>query len=181
VFDESLATLQTGLGNLNSVIGGFSDFAKMPAPEFAQVSINDIVEQGASLFRAQLASPGRPPVTLTLDLDASLRAMRGDGEQLRGVVQNLLLNAIDAMPQGGAIRVVTRRDGEVVRIDVADTGQGMTEEERRRLFTPYYTTKQHGTGLGLAIVQSVVADHGGKIWVESERGRGAIFHIELPA
>jgi len=181
VFDESLTTLQTGLGNLNTVIGRFSDFAKMPAPEFAQVSINDIVEQTASLFRAQLASPGHPPVTLTLDLDASLGAMRGDGEQLRRVVQNLLLNAIDAMPQGGAIRIVTRRDGEVVRIDVADTGQGMTEEERRRLFAPYYTTKQHGTGLGLAIVQSVVADHGGKIWVESERGRGAIFHIELPA
>jgi signal transduction histidine kinase len=181
VFDESLTTLQTGLGNLNTVIGRFSDFAKMPAPEFAQVPINEIVEQSASLFRAQLTSPRHPPVTLTLDLDPSLGAIRGDGEQLRRVVQNLLLNAIDAMPQGGALRIVTRgRDG-VVRIDVADTGQGLSEEERRRLFTPYYTTKQHGTGLGLAIVQSVVADHAGKIWVDSDPGRGATFHIELPA
>jgi signal transduction histidine kinase len=152
----------------------------MPAPEFAQVSVNEIVEQSASLFRAQLASPGHSPVTLTLELDSSLGTIRGDGEQLRRVVQNLLLNAIDAMPQGGALRIVTRRDGGIVRIDVADTGQGLTEEERRRLFTPYYTTKQHGTGLGLAIVQSVVADHGGKIWVDSEPGRGATFHIELP-
>ena len=181
VFDESLATLQTGLGNLNTVIGRFSDFAKMPAPEFAQVSVNEIVEQSASLFRAQLAAPGHPPVTLTLDLDASLGTIRGDGEQLRRVVQNLLLNAIDAMPQGGALRIVTRKDGGVVRIDVADTGQGLSDEERRRLFTPYYTTKQHGTGLGLAIVQSVVADHRGKIWVDSDPGRGATFHIELPA
>ena len=180
VFDESLTTLQTGLGNLNTVVGRFSDFAKMPAPEFAQVSVNEIVEQSASLFRAQLASPGHSPVTLTLELDSSLGTIRGDGEQLRRVVQNLLLNAIDAMPQGGALRIVTRRDGGIVRIDVADTGQGLTEEERRRLFTPYYTTKQHGTGLGLAIVQSVVADHGGKIWVDSEPGRGATFHIELP-
>jgi len=180
VFDESLTTLQTGLANLNTVIGRFSDFAKMPAPEFAQVSVNEIVEQSASLFRAQLASPGHPPVTLTLDLDPSLGAIRGDGEQLRRVVQNLLLNAIDAMPQGGALRIVTRRSDEVVRIDVADAGQGLSEEERRRLFTPYYTTKQHGTGLGLAIVQSVVADHAGKIWVDSEPGRGATFHIELP-
>jgi signal transduction histidine kinase len=139
------------------------------------------VEQSASLFRAQLASPGHPPVTLTLDLDASLGAIRGDGEQLRRVVQNLLLNAIDAMPQGGALRIITRRDGGVVRIDVADTGQGLTEEERKRLFTPYYTTKQHGTGLGLAIVQSVITDHAGKIWVDSDPGRGATFHIELPA
>ena len=181
VFDESLTTLQTGLGNLNTVIGRFSDFARMPAPEFAQVSVNEIVEQSASLFRAQLASPGHPPVTLTLDLDPSLGTIRGDGEQLRRVVQNLLLNGIDAMPQGGALRIVTRRDGTVVHIDVADTGQGLSEEERRRLFTPYYTTKQHGTGLGLAIVQSVVADHAGKIWVDSEPGRGATFHIELPA
>jgi signal transduction histidine kinase len=181
VFDESLTTLQTGLGNLNTVIGRFSDFARMPAPEFAPVPINEIVEQSASLFRAQLASPGHPPVTLTLDLDPSLATIRGDGEQLRRVVQNLLLNGIDAMPQGGAVRIVTRRDNGVVRIDVADTGQGLNEEERRRLFTPYYTTKQHGTGLGLAIVQSVVADHGGKIWVDSEPGRGATFHIELPA
>jgi len=180
VFDESLTTLQTGLGNLNTVVGRFSDFAKMPAPEFAQVSVNEIVEHSASLFRAQLASPGHPPVTLTLDLDPSLGAIRGDGEQLRRVVQNLLLNAIDAMPQGGALRIVTGRSGEVVRIDVADTGQGLSDEERRRLFTPYYTTKQHGTGLGLAIVQSVVADHAGKIWVDSEPGRGATFHIELP-
>jgi signal transduction histidine kinase len=181
VFDESLTTLQTGLGNLNTVIGRFSDFAKMPPPEFARVSVNEIVEQSASLFRAQLTSPGHPPVTLTLDLDPSLGAIRGDGEQLRRVVQNLLLNAIDAMPQGGALRIVTRQRDGVVRIDVADTGQGLSEEERRRLFTPYYTTKQHGTGLGLAIVQSVVADHAGKIWVDSDPGRGATFHIELPA
>jgi len=180
VFDESLTTLQTGLGNLTTVVGRFSDFAKMPAPEFAQVSVNEIVEQSASLFRAQLASPGHPPVTLTLDLDPSLGAIRGDGEQLRRVVQNLLLNAIDAMPHGGTLRIVTRRSDDVVRIDVADTGQGLSEEERRRLFTPYYTTKRHGTGLGLAIVQAVVADHAGKIWVDSEPGRGATFHIELP-
>jgi len=181
VFDESLTTLQTGLTNLNTVVGRFSDFAKMPAPEFALVSVNEILEQGASLFRAQLASPGHPPVTLTLDLDPSLGAVRGDAEQLRRVVQNLLLNAIDAMPQGGALRIVTRRSGDVVRIDIADTGQGLSEEERKRLFTPYYTTKQHGTGLGLAIVQSVIADHAGKIWVDSDPGRGATFHIELPA
>jgi signal transduction histidine kinase len=181
VFEESLTTLQTGLGNLNTVVGRFSDFAKMPAPEFAQVSVNEIVEQGASLFRAQLTSPGHPPVTLTLDLDPSLRTIRGDAEQLRRVVQNLLLNAIDAMPHGGALRIVTRQSGDVVRIDIADTGQGLSEEERKRLFTPYYTTKRHGTGLGLAIVQSVVADHGGKISVDSEPGRGATFHIELPA
>ena len=84
------------------------------------------------------------------------------------------------MPAGGTLTVRTRRLNNVVHIEVADSGQGLTEEEAKRLFTPYYTTKQHGTGLGLAIVQSVVADHGGKIWVESARGQGATFHIALP-
>jgi len=181
VFDESLTTLQTGLGNLNTVIGRFSDFAKMPAPEFAQVSINELVEQSVALFRAQLAAPGHPPVTVKLELDPAVGTIRADGEQVRRVVQNLLLNAIDAMPEGGELRIATARVNGVVRIDVADTGQGLGEEERSRLFTPYYTTKQHGTGLGLAIVQSVVTDHRGKIWVDSEPGRGATFHIELPA
>jgi two-component system, NtrC family, nitrogen regulation sensor histidine kinase NtrY len=181
VFDESLTTLQTGLANLNGVIGRFSDFAKMPAPEFSQVSLNEIVEQSAALFRAQLTAPGHPPVTLTLNLDPSVGKSRGDEEQLRRVVQNLLLNAIDAMPHGGELRVVTRGADNRVYLEVSDTGQGLGEEEQSRLFTPYYTTKQHGTGLGLAIVQSVIADHGGRIRVESEPGRGAIFHIELPA
>jgi len=180
VFDESLTTLQTGLGNLNTVIARFSDFARMPAPEFSPVSINELVEQSVALFRAQLAAPGRPLVTVKLELDPAAGAIRADEEQIRRAVQNLLLNAIDAMPEGGELRIVTARANGVVRLDVADTGQGIGEEERRRLFTPYYTTKQHGTGLGLAIVQAVVTDHRGKIWVDSEPGRGATFHIEFP-
>jgi signal transduction histidine kinase len=119
-------------------------------------------------------------VTVKLELDPAAGAIRADEEQIRRAVQNLLLNAIDAMPEGGELRIVTARANGVVRLDVADTGQGIGEEERSRLFTPYYTTKQHGTGLGLAIVQAVVTDHRGKIWVDSEPGRGATFHIEFP-
>jgi two-component system nitrogen regulation sensor histidine kinase NtrY len=180
VFDESMTTLHTGLANLNAVIGRFSDFARMPAPQFAQVSPNEIVQQSVALFQAQLTAPGHPPITVAVDLDPAIGTIRGDEEQIRRVIQNLLLNAIDAMPAGGALAITTRRSSGVVRIDVSDSGEGLGEEERRRLFTPYYTTKQHGTGLGLAIVQSVVADHAGKIWVESAPGRGATFHIELP-
>jgi signal transduction histidine kinase len=100
-----------------------------------------------------------------VDLDDSVGTIRADSEQLGRAVQNLLLNAIDAMPAGGDLAVRRRRANGGVRIEVSDTGEGLTEEERQRLFTPYYTTKQHGTGLGLAIVQSVVADHSGKVWV----------------
>lgn len=180
VFDESMTTLATGLTNLTTVIARFSDFAKMPVPQFSQVSPNEIVQQAVNLFQAQLGAPGRPSVQVTLDLDAELGAIRADAEQLGRAVQNLLVNAIDAMPEGGEIVVRTRRGTGVAHVDVSDTGGGLMEEERSRLFTPYYTTKQHGTGLGLAIVQSVVTDHSGKIWVESAAGRGTTFHIELP-
>jgi len=180
ILDESLSTLTTGFANLNTVVGGFSEFAKMPAPAFAMVAPNEVVERVVALFRAQMQAPGRAPIAVTLELDPSPEPIRADGEQLGRVVQNLLLNAIDAMPQGGQLRVRTERNGASFRLDVTDTGEGLTEEERQRLFTPYYTTKQHGTGLGLAIVQSVVTDHFGKVWVESVRGEGTTFHIELP-
>ena len=84
------------------------------------------------------------------------------------------------MPDGGTITLSARPAGDQVEIRVSDTGQGLTPEECERLFTPYYTTKQHGTGLGLAIVQSVIADHKGKIAVESRAGEGATFIITLP-
>src|SRR3989441_9808556 len=181
VFDESLTTMTSGLANLNTVIGRFSDFARMPPPEFASISVNDIVRQSVQLFRAQLDALDRPPIALSVDLDESLGMIRADAEQLARAGQNLLLNAIDAMPSGGELAIRTRRANGAVHIEVSDTGEGLTEEERQRLFTPYYTTKQHGTGLGLAIVQSVVADHAGKVWGDSVRGRGATFQVEIPA
>jgi len=180
VFNESVAALTVGLQNLNTVVARFSDFAKMPTPTFSRVALNGVVEQAIAVFRAQLTAPGRAAIALTVDCDPAVGSVSADADQIGRAVQNLLLNAIDAMPRGGELKVRTRRDGNVVRIDVADTGEGLTAEERERLFTPYYTTKQHGTGLGLAIVQSVVADHSGKIWVESEPRRGTIFHIEMP-
>jgi signal transduction histidine kinase len=103
-----------------------------------------------------------------------------DPELLHQALSNLVLNAKDAMPEGGIVTISARPRGEAVELRVADTGQGLTPEECERLFTPYYTTKQHGTGLGLAIVQSVIADHEGTIAVESHAGHGATFVITLP-
>ena len=180
VFRESSETLLAELANLKKIIGRFSDFAKMPPPQLEQVDVNELVRQTMRLFEAQFKAEGRAPIEIRIECAEDAASVEADPEQLGRALQNLALNAIDAMPEGGTLRIRTaRRDGPV-ELEIADTGQWLTKEECERLFTPYYTTKQHGTGLGLAIVQSVVADHKGKISVESEPGRGATFRIELP-
>lgn len=180
IFEESTATLLAELANLKTIIGRFSDFAKMPAPQRAPVDLNEIVRGVINLYDAQFQADGRPRIQPMLDLPDEKLVLAGDADQLRRAVSNLVLNAIDAMPNGGILRVSTVQKEDRVHLAISDSGQGLTEEECVRLFTPYYTTKQHGTGLGLAIVQSVVSDHHGKISVTSAPGKGAAFLIDLP-
>jgi nitrogen fixation/metabolism regulation signal transduction histidine kinase len=176
VFREGTTTLLAELTNLKTIINRFSDFSKMPPPERQSINLNEILRGVMKLFEAQLAAQ---QVTAHLELDQGLPNIEADPAQLHRALQNLVLNALDAMPSGGALNLRTARSNGSVRLEVSDTGSGLTPEECARLFTPYYTTKQHGTGLGLAIVQSVISDHGGRISVESEPGRGSTFRIEL--
>jgi signal transduction histidine kinase len=180
VFRESTETLLGELENLKTIVGRFSDFAKMPPPELHPTNVNEIVRGIVRLFEAQFGAVGRPPITPELHLEDSLPVIQADASLLHRAIENLVLNAMDAMPSGGTLTIRTSRREQAVRIEVSDSGAGLTPEECERLFTPYYTTKQHGTGLGLAIVQSVVSDHGGTIIVESEYGAGTTFRIELP-
>jgi signal transduction histidine kinase len=179
VFEESTATLLEELGHLKTIIGRFSDFSRMPKPQVQSLQVNALLQRVLTLHAAQLSQAAKP-VRLETRLDERAGDIEGDEELLYRVVSNLVLNAVDAMPEGGMITMATHaQDAEVV-IEVRDNGVGMTPEESARLFTPYYTTKQHGTGLGLAIAQSVVSDHHGTIIVESEPGEGSAFLIRLP-
>jgi two-component system nitrogen regulation sensor histidine kinase NtrY len=180
VFRESSSTLLAEISNLKTIIGRFSDFSKMPRPQLQPVEVNEILRGVVKLFQPQLQAQGRAPIACKLELDENLGTIAADPDLLHRALSNLVLNAMDAMPNGGTLALRTRRDDEKVLIEVVDTGAGMTREECERIFTPYYTSKQHGTGLGLAIVQSVISDHGGRISVQSEPGQGATFIIELP-
>ncbi|MGH9498123.1 MAG: sensor histidine kinase [Terriglobales bacterium] len=180
IFQESASTLLAEIANLKTIISRFSEFSRMPQPQFQPVELNEVVESVYRLFQAQLGAPEHAGIECKLELAEGMAPIAADPEQLRRALSNLVLNAMDAMPQGGALTLRTQRRGEWAVIEVADSGAGLTPEECERLFTPYYTSKAHGTGLGLAIVQSVISDHGGRISVHSGAGRGTTFVIELP-
>ncbi len=189
VFRESTQTLGMEIAHLKTIIGRFSDFSKMPKPELERFDAGDAVWRVAHLHFPWLAA-GAPThgdeegaqhkLECKVEISPEPMPLNADPEMLHRALSNLVLNAMDAMPEGGTLTLSARPLADEIELCVADTGEGLTPEECERLFTPYYTTKQHGTGLGLAIVQSVVADHAGKIAVKSRPGGGAAFVITLP-
>ena len=184
VFHEGTATLLAEINNLKTIIGRFSEFSRMPQPQRRPTQVNDVVHSVLRVFHAQLhnnelENNHKDKIAVRTELADALPEISADPDLLHRALQNLVLNAIDAMPQGGELTIRTAILRDRIEISVSDTGSGLTQEECGRLFTPYYTTKQHGTGLGLAIVQSVVSDHGGKIAVESTKEKGTTFRIEL--
>ena len=190
VFRESTQTLSMEIANLKTIIGRFGDFSKMPQPQLERIEASDVIWRVALLYFPPLirgavvedatAAAAMDKIVCTVECSTDPMPLDADPELLHRALSNLVLNARDAMPEGGSILLAARPAGESIEITVADSGKGLTPEECERLFTPYYTTKEHGTGLGLAIVQSIVADHHGTIRVgRSDRG-GAAFIISLP-
>jgi signal transduction histidine kinase len=180
VFAEGSAALTEEIANLKAVIGRFSDFSKLPKPQVSDLDLRDVLNRVIRLYQPTLEQREHP-IRVVAKLPESPLPVSVDAELMHRAISNLVLNAMDAMPEGGTLSITAARSGGNVRTTVADTGLGMTAEECERLFTPYYTTKQAGTGLGLAIVQSVIADHHGAIVVESHPGSGTAFVIDLPA
>jgi len=180
IFQESSATLLAEIANLKAIISRFSEFSRMPQPQLQKIQLNDIALNVVRLFQSQFRSPDRPPMECKLDLAEPMEPIAADSDLLHRALSNLVLNAMDAMPEGGTLTLRTHQNRDFSYIEVSDAGTGLLPAECERLFTPYYTSKPHGTGLGLAIVQSVISDHGGRISVRSELGKGTTFVIELP-
>ncbi len=176
-FEEATSTLLAELDELKRIVAQFSDFAKMPQPQREPTELKALLERAAHLYEARIS---QQKITLDVSAEGGTLVAMVDPHLLGNAIGNLVLNALDAMPGGGRLSLRAGSENGRAVIEVRDSGQGLTEEEQRRLFTPYYTTKKHGTGLGLAIVQSVVADHGGRISVDSAPDRGTRFRIELP-
>jgi nitrogen fixation/metabolism regulation signal transduction histidine kinase len=176
LFLESSDTILDELRSLRKIVDEFSDFARMPRPQLAPTDVNAVAGRAVELYR-----PRADGVSIETAFADELPAVNADKDQLGRALGNLISNALDAMPEGGRLAVRTAAAPGTVTVEVEDSGPGLTEEQKTRLFTPYFTTKKGGTGLGLAIVQGIVSDHGGRIQVRSEPGHGTSFTLVLPA
>jgi two-component system nitrogen regulation sensor histidine kinase NtrY len=167
------------VGTLRTLVDQFSALAQFPAPQPRACDMNQVADEALALFAGRLEG-----ITVKRDLEAGLPPVLADHEAIRRALANLIDNAAEAM-QGSLLRVLCVRsslaeDGGAVEIEVSDTGHGLTEEIRERLFLPFYSTKHRGTGLGLSIAAKIIQEIGGSIRAESNTPKGARFLIRLP-
>jgi signal transduction histidine kinase len=168
------------IDRLSTIIQQTLHQLRAPAPRFASVDLNALVSGIATLVQPTV---GNRQIALRSSLAPSLPPVAGDPEQLEQVLMNLVNNAVDAMPSGGSLDLITALSEGHVVLQVRDTGAGIPPEDIGRVFEPFYSTKKagRGTGLGLAICRSIVKSHNGTIEVSSEPGKGAWFTVKLPA
>jgi signal transduction histidine kinase len=161
------------------IVNKLKTFARQAPIQKAWVSVGDVVGEALSLVESRCVDQ---QVELVQRVVGELREVYLDPGQLKQVVVNLAVNALQAMPDGGTLTVTMGRDGGSAIVEVQDTGMGMTQETAQQIFDPFFTTKDvgEGTGLGLCVVQGIVTAHGGTISVESEEGNGAKFTVRLP-
>ena len=146
-----------------------------------RVDLREVVRHAVEIVRPRWSQSDLRGTSITVRQDLTpVPPVQARGAELREALINLVLNAVDAMPQGGVIRLETRPEGEWVILSVADSGTGIPPEVRRRIFEPFFTTKDTGTGLGLSIVSGIVSSYGGTVDVESGVGTGTTFTIRLP-
>lgn len=177
VFDECTKTIIDQVEDLKGLVNEFSNFARMPATNLYPNDINKIIKDALVLYQE-----GHSNIKFEFKEGKHVPIFDIDREQIRRVIINLLDNAVDSIEKKGTVLIETFYDDalQVARVEIADTGCGIPQKERSRLFEPYFSTKRSGTGLGLSIVNTIVSDHNGYIRVKENYPKGSRFIIELP-
>ena len=176
---ERLELIASQIGRIERIVRNMLDATRRPRPDLAPTDINALLRR---IFEVTAPTLAARQVELIAELDDSLPPIRGDNEQLQQVFINLINNSLDAMPQGGQLIFTTARVDGQAQITCRDTGEGISQEIKNRIFDPLFTTKiwRSGSGLGLTVVDQIIREHGGAITVESDLGHGAEFQIRLP-
>jgi len=172
---DVLEKIEAGFAALDVTVNDLLHFTSDRDPRLRAFPLGELIEDVRATLGPQLSAQAIEMVT---EIDDDL-CVTADRDMLRRAVLNLMLNAVDAMPEGGVLRVRASSRAHGVEVQVADTGQGISEEDARRVFEPFYTTKQGGTGLGLAIVYRIAEVHGGRITAESRPDGGALFTLTI--
>ena len=179
--EEYTTTILKECQRCQGIVQSLLTFSRQPSPDFSSIDLNELVDDTLVLLRTRLKQ--YPDRVIHLKFEKALPAIRGDASQLKQVVMNLLLNALDAVCGGGEITVqTTNQNEEWVSLAVKDTGCGIAADHQSRLFEPFFTTKPvgQGIGMGLSICYNIVQQHGGEINLCSQEGIGSTFMVRLP-
>jgi signal transduction histidine kinase len=174
---ESLDVLQAQIDRIGRIVRNVSHLAQNRRDGWVPIDVNTVVSEAVSLVKMDRRAAS---IRFAEQLGNDLPRVRGIRDQLLQVVINLLLNAVEAMPEGGTLETTTVEEAHRVKVMIRDSGVGIDEMVRTRLFEPFFTTKPEGTGLGLSICYSLVHAHGGSIEVASDPGSGSCFTVDLP-
>lgn len=162
---------------LNRLLSSLLDFARPRQPQLRQVELGRVFDSVVNLWGH---TAGKCGVAISQEIEPGLPRLTCDSEQLTQVILNLVINATQAMADGGRIVMAARRQGPNTRIEVRDQGAGIPEEDLDKIFNPFYTTKEDGTGLGLSVVHQIVTQHGGRVSVERNPDGGMTFALLFP-
>jgi len=171
--DKIVETINHLISRVEQILG----FARPVSLTLSSRNFNQIINDILELLRPQLTAN---KVEVRLSMAQSAYAMIDEGS-MRGALMNLILNAIEAMPQGGTLSITVDQTDETLRIEIADTGSGISEEEAKKIFEPFYTTKEQGLGLGMPYSKKIIDQHGGTFSLDSRPGEGTTISIALPA
>jgi len=176
---DDIQTIVNETLRCRNIVKGLLDFARQTKPQRTLINMNDVAEEVLSLVRNQASFRG---IRVTGQLDPDLPTVLADNDQMRQVVLNIVLNAGEAMAQGGELRVTSKVDAtqKGIELRISDSGPGIPNDVKARLFEPFFTTKKAGTGLGLAIAYGIMERHKGQLRVDTAQGRGTTFTIALP-
>ncbi len=174
---EFIQILLRETDRLNQIVQEFLNFARSKQPEFQLSDLNEAIESVLTLTAPEARKAG---VKVEKKLDSSIGKRSFDAGLLRQAFLNLVLNAIQAMADGGVLTIESGLRGDAIEIMIGDTGSGISEDNRKKLFSPFFSTKKNGTGLGLAITYRIIENHRGRIDVKSEQGKGTTFIVKLP-
>ena len=177
IFDECTQIISDQVDEIKNLVNEFSHFARLPHLTLSPQDLNALIQETLALYQEVQSR-----ITLAFHPEPHLPSLLLDREQIKRMLLNLVDNALASIPESGSITLSTEEEAsaEWVRLVVADTGSGIPEPDKARIFEPYFSTKRGGTGLGLAIVQSIVMEHQGHIHVEDNQPQGTKFVIDLP-